>query len=70
MDEIANIGIVLVWLLKMGDEGMITLNDITEACNDFEISEFKDDVESILQKLTNINYIGTVSYEFSDPDVV
>ena len=70
MDEIANIGIVLARLLKLSDERMITLNDITETCDNFEISEFKDDVESILQKLTNINYIGTVSYDFSEPDVV
>ena len=70
MDEIANIGIVLARLLKLSDERMITLNDITETCENFEISEFKDDVENILQKLTNINYIGSVSYDFSEPDVV
>ena len=70
MDEIANIGIVLARLLKLSDERMITLNDITETCDNFEISEFKDDVESISQKLTNINYIGSVSYDFSEPDVV
>ena len=60
----------MVRLLKLSDERMITLNDITETCDNFEISEFKDDVESILQKLTNINYIGSVSYDFSEPDVV
>ena len=70
MDEIANIGIVLVRLLKLSVERMITLNDITETCENFEITEFESDIESILQKLTNINYIGSVSYEFSDPDIV
>ena len=70
MDEIANIGIVLARLLKLSDERMITLNDITETCENFEITEFESDIESILQKLTNINYIGSVSYEFSDPDIV
>ena len=70
MDEIANIGIVLARLLKLSDERMITLNDITETCENFEITEFESDIESVLQKLTNINYIGSVSYDFSEPDVV
>jgi hypothetical protein len=45
------------------------MDDIDDVCNTFEIYKFKEEVVSILRKLIVVGTVGTVAYDFSEPDI-
>lgn len=69
MDEIKNIYVALSRLYNISAERVITTDDIDEVCNTFEIYKFKEEVVSILRKLIVVGTVGTVAYDFSEPDI-
>jgi len=69
MDEANNIYVALIRLLKLSETRIVLMNDIDDVCNTFEIYKFKEEVVSILRKLIVVGTVGTVAYDFSEPDM-
>ena len=68
MDEANNIYVALIRLLKLSETRIVLMDDIDDVCNTFEIYKFKEEVVSILRKLIVVGTVGTVAYDFSEPD--
>ena len=69
MDEANNIYVALIRLLKLSETRIVSMDDIDDVCNTFEIYKFKEEVVSILRKLIVVGTVGTVAYDFSEPDI-
>ena len=69
MDEANNIYVALIRLLKLSETRIVSMDDIDEVCNSFEIFAFKDEVTAIAEKLMIVGHTGAIYYGFSEPDI-